>query len=491
MPENMQHVFDVEEEQIFRTTLMARKSGFYRICVRYAHSNWDAWLKMDILGENGETITYVPPLPNKYTESTMLVYLFKGENRVSMAPRYDQPVAISQIVIVDENPQLTPHAVPSADYFCLAAPQPRRLTVVSYTGAPVKITEGDREVAFALEDKALYDHATPVETKEPPTYYHLRLQPEAMAELGEGKHELTIHLPEGQWVSYGLTVEKEQMRYAFKIVNLDVNHGNCVLLRLPNGKNLLIDTGVESCAENVIFPYLDAQGIGVDYFIVSHYDGDHMGGLERVLAKYPLAKADEEEMKKYFHSSNGDKRLAYLSGFRYLDNKTLCRYDRLDKIWDLGGVEITVLNSKYEANGEESMPGVRNENETSVSLLVSYNGFRYYHGADNHSPNQRRTLKDYAEAGKLADLECHYMQANHHFHGCMYPPLIHALNPVAIVVPAHQAIYSRSAYMVDFEQGVVETDYPNKRLKDTFVSYMSGTVMASVNSGDDWRYETF
>ena len=128
---------------------------------------------------------------------------------------------------------------------------------------------------------------------------------------------------------------------------------------------------------------------------------------------------------------------------------------------------------------------------TRGSLLVSYKGFKYYHGADNHSPNQRRTLEDYTAAGKLADLECQYMQANHHFHGCMYPPLIHALNPVAIVVPAHQAIYSRSAYMVDFEQGVVETDYPNKRLKDTFVSYMSGTVMASVNSGDDWRYETF
>lgn len=491
MPENMQHVFDVAEEQIFRTTLTARKSGFYRICVYYAHTNWDAWMKMDILGEKGDRVTYIPPLPNKYTESTMLVYLFEGENKISVAPRYDQPVTISRIVIVDENPPLRSYTVPSGDYFYLTAPCTRRLTVVSYTGAPMKITEGDREIAFELEDKALYEHADPVETKEPHYFYHLRLHPEAMADLGEGEHELMIHLPENQRVSYTLTVEKEQKQYDFKIVNLDVNHGNCVLLRLPNGKNLLIDTGVKKCARNVIFPYLDAQGIGVDYFIVSHYDGDHMGGLDEVLQKYPLAKADEEEMKAYFASSNVDKRLEYLSGFAYLDNKTLCRYDRLDQIWDLGGVEITVLNSKYEANGDESMPGVRNENETSVSLLVSYKGFKYYHGADNHSPNQRRTLEDYTAAGKLADLECQYMQANHHFHGCMYPPLIHALNPVAIVVPAHQAIYSRSAFMVDFEQGVVETDYPNKRLKDTFVSYMSGTVMASVNSGDDWRYETF
>lgn len=82
------------------------------------------------------------------------------------------------------------------------------------------------------------------------------------------------------------------------------------------------------------------------------------------------------------------------------------------------------------------------------------------------------------------------MQANHHFHGDMLPKMIHAINPIAVVVPAHQAIYSRSAYMVDYVQGVVETDYPNKRLKDTFVSYMSGTVTALINSDKDWHYET-
>ena len=46
------------------------------------------------------------------------------------------------------------------------------------------------------------------------------------------------------------------------------------------------------------------------------------------------------------------------------------------------------------------------------------------------------------------------------------------------------------AYMVDYLQGVVENAFPGKRLKDTFVSYMSGTVSALVSSENDWRYET-
>ena len=73
----------------------------------------------------------------------------------------------------------------------------------------------------------------------------------------------------------------------------------------------------------------------------------------------------------------------------------------------------------------------------------------------------------------------------------MLPEMIRAINPIAVVVPAHQAIFSRSAYMVDYVQSVVETDYAGKRLRDTFVSYLSGTVTALVNSGDDWRYETY
>ena len=490
MAENMRHVFDVEEERIFKTRLTVAESGYYRLCVRYAHNNWDAWLKMDVVGEKGESLTYIPPLPNKYTETTMLVYLFAGVNRISMAPRFDQPVDIQEILVLEKALELKPYTIPSGDWFYIAEPRTRRVVVVSYTGAPWKITAGDREIPFELEDKALYDHADPVETQEPHNYYHIKLHPEALSCLGEGAHQLVVHLPENQTVSYALTVEQTQREYAFKIISLDVNHGNCVLLRLPNGKNLLIDMGTKVCAQNVIFPYLQEQGIGLDYLVVSHYHGDHVGCLEEVLAKYPLEKPDEEEARKYLSDPDPAKRAEYLSRFTYLDNQTLCRHDRLDKIWDLGGVEITVLNSKYESDGAPVTHGFHDGNETSVSMIVKYKGFQYYHGADNHAPNQRRNLADFTAAGRLDELKCHYMQANHHFHGDMFPEMIRAINPIAVVVPAHQAIYSRSAFMVDYCQSVVAFDYEGKRLKDTFVSYMSGTVMALINSEADWHYET-
>lgn len=490
MSANPLNVFSVEEERIFKTTLTVPKRGYYRVQIRYSHHNWDAWLKLEIQGETGEKRTCIPPLPGKYSQTVMEIFLFAGVNQITMAPRFDQPVEIRAMEVMEAVPDRKPQVIPSGDWFYRSDPKPRHLVVVSDTGAPVRITAGEREIPFELEDKALYDHADPVETKEPQNYYHIRLNPEKLAQLEEGTQALTIHLPENRSVCYLLTVENTRRNYGLQIVNLDVNHGNCVLLRLPNGKNMLIDTGTENCAEEVIFPYLEEQGIGIDYLLISHDHGDHMGCLVRILERYPLPKPDSGEAEKYIASAAHEKRAAYLAGFRFLDNKMLCRYDRLDRIWDLGGVEMLVLNSKYESDGTEAIPGCRDENEMSVSMIVRYNGFRYYHGADNHAMNQRRTLEDFTGAGQLSELECQYMQANHHFHGDLLPEMIRAVNPVAVVVPAHQAVYSRSAFMVDYLQDVVQSAYPYKRLKDTFVSYMSGTVCAQVNSAEDWHYET-
>ena len=108
MSDAIENVFAVDEERIFRTTLTVSKCGFYRVAVRYTHDNWDAWVKLEIVGEHGESMTYIPPLPKKYDETTMLLRLFEGVNSISMAPRYDQPVEISSMVVVGEETQLEP-----------------------------------------------------------------------------------------------------------------------------------------------------------------------------------------------------------------------------------------------------------------------------------------------------------------------------------------------------------------------------------------------
>ena len=49
------------------------------------------------------------------------------------------------------------------------------------------------------------------------------------------------------------------------------------------------------------------------------------------------------------------ERAEYLKNFGYLDSKMLCTYDKLHEIWDLGGVEIQALNSRFYENGEPAV----------------------------------------------------------------------------------------------------------------------------------------
>ena len=273
-----------------------------------------------------------------------------------------------------------------------------------------------------------------------------------------------------------------------------MGHGNASLLRFPNGKNMLVDSGYILRSKDIIYNYLNENDLNIDYYLLTHFHGDHDGMLEEIIEKYSLNRpkgAIPEEI------ITGDKncRSEYLSQFSYLDSTMLCRYDKLHNIWDFGGVQVTVLNSRFDENGVltniQNDPDVlyneyNYENSTSVSLLVRYNGFGYYHGADNYSYVQQNNLIDYSTRGAKQELECQYFYANHHFHNDVNPQFIRAVNPVAVYIPANQGVYARSAYSVIYKNQIVDADYENKRLKETFISHESGSVIVNVNSGEDW-----
>lgn len=63
----------------------------------------------------------------------------------------------------------------------------------------------------------------------------------------------------------------------YKIHFIDVGQGDCALLQLPDGKNMMIDTGVSSSKNNLV-RYLDTlEIVQIDYLILTHPDDDHIG----------------------------------------------------------------------------------------------------------------------------------------------------------------------------------------------------------------------
>ena len=75
-----------------------------------------------------------------------------------------------------------------------------------------------------------------------------------------------------------------------KVSVLDVGQGDAILVQFPNHEVMLIDAGVPAQGKTVV-DYLKKQGIQrIDILVATHPHEDHIGGMQAVLAAYPIGK---------------------------------------------------------------------------------------------------------------------------------------------------------------------------------------------------------
>lgn len=138
---------------------------------------------------------------------------------------------------------------------------------------------------------------------------------------------------------------------ALKLDVFDVGQGLAILLRTAN-HSLLYDTGPAygddyNLGQAVIVPALRSLGVNrLDHILVSHFDSDHSGGLQSILAAYPTAKVTG--------GGGADSDIEACVANQYW------RWDR---------VEFTVLHgvsNRPDAHGQES-----SVNDESCVLLVN------------------------------------------------------------------------------------------------------------------------
>ncbi len=81
----------------------------------------------------------------------------------------------------------------------------------------------------------------------------------------------------------------------FSVNFLDVGQGDCIFIRLPDQKNLIIDCGVNDYYdENIkyINKFLKAYNVkSIDYLILTHPDLDHVGNATKIINNYNVKKA--------------------------------------------------------------------------------------------------------------------------------------------------------------------------------------------------------
>ena len=137
----------------------------------------------------------------------------------------------------------------------------------------------------------------------------------------------------------------------WQLDTLDVGQGLATLI-VKDGKGALYDTGSSwesgSMAQLEILPYLQRQGIQLEWLILSHDDNDHSGGARAMLSAYPDIQLTTASQKRY-----GEKNTAE-------NDRTFCL---ANKQWTWQGLHFTVLSPN------NIVP--RAENPDSCTLLLT------------------------------------------------------------------------------------------------------------------------
>lgn len=213
-----------------------------------------------------------------------------------------------------------------------------------------------------------------------------------------------------------------------RIYTIDVEQADAALLVMPNGKTLLIDSGKNGHGRRVKAA-MDRAGVTqIDAFVASHYHEDHYGGIDDLVnLGVPVLEAYDRGDKQ-FVSADTKAQKTYQDYQQTVgeDAKPLRRGDTISLD---PSVTITCLGAGGVVMGETGPVTADEENDMSISLLITFNGFRAYFGGDTEEPTEVKLA-----AHHLAKDVDFYKSSHHGSHSSSSPAFLLDMMPSVIVV---------------------------------------------------------
>ncbi len=161
-----------------------------------------------------------------------------------------------------------------------------------------------------------------------------------------------IHIPNGK----------------LEIITFDVGNADAFLLKTPENKYIIIDTGKagykggKSQGEFIIRKYLKDRGINdIDLMLITHFDSDHAGGAEDLLKKTKVSEV--------IVNSDNDTSSTALGIYKNAKNLKVAQDDKV--VFQEPDLSIRTFVKKSE-----------DENDSSIIALISYKDFDMLFSAD-------------------------------------------------------------------------------------------------------------
>lgn len=168
--------------------------------------------------------------------------------------------------------------------------------------------------------------------------------------------------------------------YNLSVHIIDVGQGDCILIKTPSNKNMLIDGGDEDSSK-IIKSYLKNKRVkNIDIVIATHPDSDHIGSLDYVIDNFnvesiymPKQSTESESYNNLIDSCNKKNlKIQFLSKNNSLTLDENCRIQVLSPsyITDDNNVNSIVLNINYKNNNFLFTGDCEVENE--IDMINSY-----------------------------------------------------------------------------------------------------------------------
>jgi beta-lactamase superfamily II metal-dependent hydrolase len=222
---------------------------------------------------------------------------------------------------------------------------------------------------------------------------------------------------------------------------IDVEGGAATLVVAPSGASMLVDTGYETDGRDAKRIAAAAQQAGltqIDHVVISHYHGDHVGGLAALAKMIPLGRI----------YSRGDTIHAPADQKWYDSLRTVSAGKRTivapgDRI-PIPGLDMLVVASDHRllaqpvngggpnalcATAEQKAPAGP-ENQAGVGVLLTYNRFTFLNLIDFDWATEMELACPVNKVGAVT-----LFQSNRHgaWNGAGAPAFLNAIRPQVLV----------------------------------------------------------
>lgn len=205
----------------------------------------------------------------------------------------------------------------------------------------------------------------------------------------------------------GIQLYKKGIQHGLlSLTAVDVGQGNCILIRLPGGKKMLVDGGGFfddrfDLGKHVLAPYLWHERISrIDTVLLTHPHPDHLQGLIFILENFHVSEV-------WTNGETSDTEL-YLSFRRIIRERGIAMRTLSDRtpVMDVSGVGFNLLNPDGSAirmeRSNAPAPAASatkstalfqdTSNSRSLALMLSYGDQRFLLPADISESVENRLL---------------------------------------------------------------------------------------------------